>query len=249
MTREKNTIAPRNRIYSYRYFLNINGERTVVCQKCFKATLGENDRFLKTVISKKNESTGTVIGQDLRGRKASTRKISEERKNEVLTHINSFPAYESHYSRKHTSKKYLEADLNLTTMYKLYAAENLQPVSLSKYSGIFHTLGLKFKKPQLDTCTTCDELKIKISGAVAEDLENLKRQQKCHQENADLAYATKKQDIALSSNTNLVFTFDLQQCLPTPFLKSSVAYYKRKLNTYNLTVHDCGSGKHKNKHI
>lgn len=240
----KSSAAPRNRQYSYCYFLNINGLRTQVCQKCFKATLGETDRFLKTVISKKINSSGTSTTQDLRGKTPSGKKLPEERFKEIVDHIRSFPAYESHYSRSHSSKMYLNSDLSLSKMYKLYVELTTKPVSLSKYSQIFRTVGLKFKKPQLDTCTKCDIFILKIKAAQGNELANLLKQQKDHHETAERTYASKKNDIAAISPTSKVYTFDLQQCLPTPYLRSSVCYYKRQLYTFNLTVHDCGSGTH-----
>lgn len=241
----KSVSAPRNREYSYCYFLNINGQRTQVCKICFKATLGETDRFLKTVISKKVESQGTVTSQDLRGKAAAINKISEERLKEVRDHIQSFPAYESHYSRKHSSQKFLPADLNLSTMFKLYSENTSQSVSLSKYSEIFHSFSLKFKRPHVDTCSTCDEFKLKISIADGEDLNTLLTQRKEHHEHADRAYESKKADIAAASPTSKILVFDLQQCLPTPYLRSNKSFYKRQLNTFNLTVHDCNTGKYK----
>lgn len=42
--------------------------------------------------------------------------------------------------------------------------------------------------------------------------------------------------------TRVCIAFDLQQCLPTPFLETSVAFYKRLYWTYNLTTHDLNSG-------
>lgn len=239
----KSSTAPRNRQFSYCYFLNVKGLRTQVCQKCFKASLGETDRFLKTVIAKKIESPGTTIAQDLRGTGPSKKKISSEKFEEVVGHIKSFPAYESHYSRRHTSKMYLNSDLSLSKMYRLYLKADAKPVSLSKYSEIFRTLRLKFKKPQIDTCTKCDVFSIKIKASTGTELEILLKEQKHHHEMAERAYNSKKNDIASISATSKVFAFDLQQCLPTPYLRSSICYYKRQLYTFNLTIHDCGSGK------
>lgn len=69
----------------------------------------------------------------------------------------------------------------------------------------------------------------------------MKNQQIQHHNDAEEAYNIKKQDIATSSDNHCVLEFDLQQCLPTPSLESSVAFYKRQLWTFNFTIHDTRS--------
>lgn len=159
---DKSKSSPRNREYSYIYYLDSCGLRVQVCQKCFKATLGETDRFIRTVIQKKIKSSGGVTTIDQRGNAMPTNRCSAEAIQEVFEHINSFPAYESHYTRKVSSKKYLQADLNISTMHRLYAENIEKQISLSKYSSLFKTLDIKFKKPKADTSITCDTLKLKI---------------------------------------------------------------------------------------
>lgn len=62
---------------------------------------------------------------------------------------------------------------------------------------------------------------------------------------AEKAYATKRTDkeIAKVNPLKKVFAFDLQQCLYTPCLSTSVAFYKRQLWSFNLTIHNSSNGK------
>ncbi|XP_039954189.1 uncharacterized protein LOC120770666 [Bactrocera tryoni] len=70
-------------------------------------------------------------------------------------------------------------------------------------------------------------------------------QLKNHHDAADFAYDCKKRDKELSRQDKSVkmFSFDLQQCLPTPYLKASMFFYKRPLWTFNLTIHDGATNK------
>ena len=57
---------------------------------------------------------------DLRGKHPPKNKSTDEQIKYVQEHIESFPMVESHYCRKDTNKKYLDSELNLKKMYRLY---------------------------------------------------------------------------------------------------------------------------------
>lgn len=105
--------------------------------------------------------------------------------------------------------------------------------------------GLKVKNPKKDTCSYCDRLKIQISNTNCSNEQKiiLTNQQTQHHSEAEEAFTSKRNDISTSTENTCVITFDLQQCLPTPSLEFSVAFYKRQLWTYNFTVHDTVSSK------
>lgn len=126
-------------------------------------------------------------------------------------------------------------------MYALYCATTNSPVSITIYSKEFKKTDLKFKKPKIDTCSTCDSLAISVKVASDKEKESLNKQLIDHQQDAEDAYSAKKRDkiYAASRTDTALFTFDLQQVLPTPYLTTNKAYYKRQLSTYNLTVHNC----------
>ena len=109
-----------------------------------------------------------------------------------------------------------------------------------------HTLSLYLSRPKSDTCKTCDHLNVRISAEEdPSERDKQKFELQLHQCRADRAYQQLKEDTALSKASPDVdmFTFDLQQSLPTPKISTSIVFYKRQLWTYNFGIHSCSDGK------
>lgn len=243
--RSRNPIGENRRTKTYKYFLIIRGKREPVCRECLLRTFNESSNCIKTVAKKKKSTIGGTNVEDLRGKCIPKRKISEQQREEIRKQISSFPAYESHYSRKQTEKKYLPSHLTKQKMYNLYKESTPCPVSIKIYSQEFKKLKLSFKQPRSDTCYSCDNFFMQIKLCADEALKNkIQQEHKTHQIQADLAYAQKRKDTEMAQNDprTKTYCFDLQQCLPTPDLKSSVAFYKRQLWTFNLTIRDNETG-------
>lgn len=151
----------KNRHCSATYQLYGQRGKIDVCRGCFLLTLGESKSFVEDVVGKLWQDEKSVE-IEARGRNTPPNKTSDEKLEEVQNHIEKFPAYESHYSRAHTSKKYLQPNLNISIMYNMYTEETTDPVSLTIYRQEFKKTGLKFKSPQIDTCRRCDEYKTSL---------------------------------------------------------------------------------------
>ncbi|XP_039278861.1 uncharacterized protein LOC120350295 [Nilaparvata lugens] len=246
-SRKREPNGKKKREITYQYCFEVEGIRKTVCKECFLGTLGEKPRFVRYTLDKKKSSVTGIITGDKRGKTVPpANKTTEESLNYVRKHILSFPSYKSHYSRRTNDKNYLPSHLNIQTMYDLYKKDHNNPVSIKIYTREFKTFNLAFKKPHIDTCHNCDTLHMKLKVAKEsrnkeEELE-VESQLNAHQEKADLAYICKKKDKEQADETKKCYSFDLQQCLPTPFLCSGVAFYKRQLWTYNLTIHDNATG-------
>ena len=136
--------------------------------------------------------------------------------------------------------------------YLKYCEENNAPqVKISKFREIFNQdFNIGFKLPRSDTCHSCDEFRIQIENAMLTNSEDMIRRIKAARD-LHHAKASAGQNIitALSKvakespEDHLTIALDLQQTFPTPRLTSGPAFYKRKLWTYNLGIHDCGSEK------
>lgn len=235
------------RLVSVKYNIDFEGTKRSVCKGCFLKIIGESRRMVETVVQKKKAAPTGIIQADERGH-CSKSTITEEQLTKAQEFLSSIPAYESHYSRRDCGKKFVAPHLTIASLYdeyKLSLGENSQPISYRKFTDVFHSLKLKIKKPKVDTCSKCDKIAMQIKVATGEEVASHKKELKDHHEEAEYAYESKRRDKERANIDESIatVTFDMQQCLPTPLIQNSVAFYKRQLWTFNLTIYDCTDGK------
>ena len=102
------------------YYVN-NGERSIrVCKTAFLRIHGISNGRLTRILDAQSKQGG-VPRLDKRGRHEPPNKTSQEDLDVISQHIESFPVYESHYSRSdNPNRKYLSPDLTVAKMYNLY---------------------------------------------------------------------------------------------------------------------------------
>lgn len=228
--RERNDVTPSRRAYTRSYHLTWENTKLPVCQTMFVNTLDISVKKTRIIAEKVWVSGAGISPPDGRGNHDNHIAMSEDDKQFIRSHIRSFPAYESHYSRSHSSRRYLNQDLSVKQMYRLYEEkcnlQNLKPCSESTYRNIFNEdFNLSFAQPKNDTCSKCDQLQKAIQHAKDdEERAKLEDDKKAHVEIADSMYKEKDRDKARAKENESVVTlsFDLQKCLPTPFLTSGI---------------------------
>lgn len=232
----------KKRNVSFRYFIHSSDLiKHLICKGCFLKTFDESHKYIQTVCEKLRNNGGHLPPRNRRIGKS----IPDFKLEEVKAHIACFPCTESHYGRNKTTKKFLNSELNLQVLYNSYKLKTDTPVSKTIFKKVFDTMNLSFKKPSVDTCSKCDRINMKLKYASESQAADLTKSLKEHQEAFKAAYEEKKKDkeLAQSCDDVMVITFDLQQCLPTPHLQTNVAFYKRQLWTFNLTIHDMKTNK------
>lgn len=222
-----------------------------VCKEFFLKTLAiSNGRFSRVADKKTNLG---FVDLDKRGKAPNPKKISEDCRNLVKDHINLFPKYVSHYTRKENpNRKYLPSHLTIKKMYDCYiefcAEKEVEPVKEWLYRDIFNkSFNLSFHQPHSDTCNKCDNFAVLLKSERNESKKKyIEVQKELHQRKAEKAIEEKRaaKILAQESNNGVVsFCFDLQKTLPTPSLTTNKVYYLRTLWTYNFGVHDLGNNK------
>lgn len=231
----------RKRTLAY-YLLDSSGNEVQVCRSFFLGTLDISERRIFYTLKKVQ---GGKSLSDSRG-KCATNVLDPKTHDSVRKHIESFPTIGPHYVRRDSKKKYLAAELNLNTMYRMYVdkckADQENVASVSTYRKIFnYEYNLGFYRPKKDQCTKCNQFHNGSSEA------KLKMKDDYDQHRAEITLARENRDNdkaeSKSNSAKKCFNFDKQAILATPKLFTKPSYYKRKLATYNVTTYDLSDAK------
>lgn len=246
--RRKTDNPETQRDHSRVYYVTVLGQPVQVCKQAFASIHGIGRSRLDR--AQKKMTSNSIPIKDQRGKNGGHGKIDESRTEKVLTHIRSFPTISSHYSRKTSpNMQYLDTDItSRRQMYKLYVTwleENHEgdvPVTWHYYDDMLkmHFPKLQLYKPRTDTCKKCDTFQVKRKNRElsTEDKKELENQQAIHLAKAGKGYELPKILLTNRGNNTMVLCMDLQQALPTPKLSTGIAFYKRKMWTYNFNIHD-----------
>lgn len=235
------TSSNSRRALSREYYIPINFVEIKVCKVMFLNTISVSDKIISTVSKKLNRSP--VIEHDMRGKHTNRpHVISTTVIDCIKEHIAMFPTVESHYRRATSQKNYLEADLSIAKMHRLYLdwvkdktlCVKAQNATVRQNTDIFNTFNLSFFKPKKDLCDKCEEFKL------ASEEEKLKLQPSHdeHLTNKNIARDNKTADKKRAANDPdlCVAVFDLEKVLTTPQGEASNFYYKRKFTILRYMI-------------
>lgn len=242
--RSRNEV-PRPRRVTYEYYVEVNRgeivERVRLCQQAFLSFHGIKRSRLKRKVQNDRQDL-----QDGRGRHhRRSNALSPYVLRQIRWHIASFPARESHYSRKKNAwKKYLDSSLNVRTMHRLFIERyrSMRCVTYEKYLQVFNTkFNISFGYPRSDICDTCEHLVAQIRAvdgkSDAKGKKKLEVSHKLHVSKADSFYS-QQADAIKTEDDCCVIAIDFQKNLPLPLTGIGPEYFKRQLWVHNFCVTD-----------
>jgi len=161
------TSSNSRRALSREYYIPINFIEIKVCKMMFLNTISVSEKVISTVFKKLNMSP--VIENDMRGKHTNQpHMISTTVIDCIKENIAMFPTVESHYRRATSQKNYLEVDLSIAKMHRLYLdwvkdktlCVKAQNATVRQYTYIFNTFNLSFFRLKEDLCDKCEEFKL-----------------------------------------------------------------------------------------
>lgn len=227
------------RNYNAAFFFNLGERRIRVCKIFFRNTLAINDRPIRTAFEKKDKLAGAVMAEDKRGKHGNQPKMNETIRNRVTDHINRIPKIESHYTRKNTTKHYIEGGRTITDIYNDYLSnckkDNVSFCNFNYFYNIFtNEFNLSFFQPKKDQCEVC----VAYENASETDKVNLKESYDQHLVEKELSRKEKDNDKLILVDKAVLAVYDLQAVMPLPKGECSAFYYSSKLNVLNFTITD-----------
>lgn len=218
------------REYAFKYFIDVPSKKQVVCKKAFISIYGISEGRVRRLCNLQAQS---LTPRDKRGKHPKANTTPPEVLKKIHDHILSFPRKQTHYSGRNI--QYLDARLDIKTMFLLFKSKypNLN-VKYQFYAQYFKdNFSLRFGRPQVDTCITCEELTVKIKSpqlgdhakraAEAELSVHKRRAKKFHNKISEIRQLCQTRDDVAA------LTFDFMQNLPLPHIPIQEIFYLRQL--------------------
>lgn len=220
---------PKNRLLNITYFLQSSQQKSIrVCQAFFTASLGISKNRVNTVAKTIHE--GGVPKENRGGDHVSNK--TEDKKNKIREFIGNLRGTESHYNRKKSRRIYLEANLSIAKLHKIYNSHQPSQYksSLSMFSRVFcGEYNIGFSSPAADCCALCIRLKDNIKKEKdPKKKSDLMIERRIHKKRADAFYKLAKEN----PPNSISFCFDLQQVQPLPRTPISDAFYSHQISFY-----------------
>ena len=241
---KRKTITNSRRKQTFQYFFTVQDARIKVCKAVFLSTLGIGEKTVAYTLA--HRTNNGQAATDKRGKHSPGIKITDSVRETVRQHINSFPLMESHYAKckYRNSKKFLQKDLTIREMYRLYSESfSADRVFENYYRDVLHEdfPNIAFHKPKKDPCNYC----VCFQNMTKEEKPLHENEYLKHHQKEETVRNLKLQHKQLSKcdPTVAAVTFDLEPVLLSPKLNASSLFYRRKLTTYNLTIYRLDNGK------
>lgn len=242
LRRRSKSEAPLKRDSIFVYHVMKGNERMTVCKNAFSILYCIKNKAIFRLTSLITAGQTPVDNRGKHGHRGNA--IPDNICAFIDEHIKEFPVKETHYSNKNI--QYLSAELNIKTMYELFCKKhpNLSnKIKYDFYRKYFHeNYDYRFGRPQIDVCSTCEELTVKIKSPHL--TENVKRaavaEKIIHVRRAKKFYNKQKEIKTLCYNNPEVgaLVFDFMQNLPLPKIPVQEMFYLRKLWLYVFCIHD-----------
>lgn len=160
MARKRVTVENSRKHITYVYRLPIAKNSLQVCKKMFLTTLCLKADMVEGWLNSHTKSSSANRSQ------SNYRLRAAERKHSLKEYLEKLDTVESHYCRKDTNKKYIEATFKTKTdVYNDYKTnclnKNLEAVSIFTFSQMFEELNLALFMPRKDQCDICIGFKVK----------------------------------------------------------------------------------------
>lgn len=165
--------------------------------------------------------------------------MDEAIRTRIIEHINRIPKIESHYTRRNTTKHYIEGGRTITGIYSDYLndckKDNVVSCNFNYFYHVFtNDFNLSFFQPKKDQCETC----VAYENAPEAEKANLKAKYDQHLVEKELSRKEKENDKQTLMGKALLSVYDLQAVMPLPKGDCSAFYYSSKLNVLNFTICD-----------